>query len=111
MHLILTGATGAVGSCVLLHALASPTIKKLSILSRRPITYITPATDPTSKANVIVHKDYLDYPPEVLDQLKGANACIWAQGLTGFRAVDEFVSHCLASLSIILTRLAENISG
>jgi hypothetical protein len=93
MHLILTGATGAVGSSVLLHALASPAINRLTILARKPIKYLTPSTDPTSKANVIVHEDYLEYPPQLLDQLKGASACIWAQGMSGPHAVDEFVNH------------------
>jgi hypothetical protein len=90
MHLILTGATGAVGSSVLLHALSSPQITRLSILSRRPITFITPTTDPTSKANVIIQKDFTTYPPEVLEQLKGAKACIWAQGISQTQVNREY---------------------
>ncbi|KAF3194358.1 hypothetical protein TWF225_006906 [Orbilia oligospora] len=77
-HIILTGATGLVGSAVLQHALSSPSISKVSILSRRPVA----AADGNPKANVIIHKDFTSYPPELLHQLSGASACIWAQGIS-----------------------------
>ena len=75
---ILTGATGTAGAAVLSAALASPSISHISILSRRPVHLA--ATSP--KAHVIIHQDFSSYPPDVLDQLRGATACIWAQGIS-----------------------------
>jgi uncharacterized protein YbjT (DUF2867 family) len=83
-HIILTGATGTTGSAVLIHALSSPTIRKITILSRRPVDLA--ASQP--KAQVIIHKDYDHYPPELLADLRGATACIWAQGISS-RGLQE----------------------
>jgi len=79
-HLILTGATGLVGSAALAHVLSLPAgkISKLSILSRRPV----PMADGKTNVEVIIHKDFTTYGPEVLDKLKGAEGVIWAQGIS-----------------------------
>ncbi|KAJ3160031.1 hypothetical protein HDU86_001296 [Geranomyces michiganensis] len=82
MHLILTGATGSVGYPVLQRCLATPAITQLSILSRRPFTIPSSSAADVSKAKVIIHEDYESYPPALLAQLKGATACIWAQGIS-----------------------------
>jgi uncharacterized protein YbjT (DUF2867 family) len=76
MHLILTGATGLVGTAALQHMLALPAVTKVSILSRRPV----PMAEGHSKAAVIIHNDFNSYPPALLEQLKGAEGCVWAQG-------------------------------
>lgn len=81
---ILTGATGTAGAAVLNYALSSPSISTISILSRRPVKL----AENQPKAKVIIHKDYESYPSEVLDQLKGATGCIWAQG-TSSRGMKE----------------------
>ena len=80
MHLILTGATGLVGSGVLAHMLSLPegTISRLSILSRSPV----PMAEGKAWVTVIEHKDYGQYPPELLQQLRGAQGCVWAQGIS-----------------------------
>ncbi|KAH8892707.1 hypothetical protein GQ53DRAFT_718314 [Thozetella sp. PMI_491] len=78
MHLILTGATGLVGSCVLDAMLKTKEVTKISILSRRPVQMAEDAKDP--RVNVIIHKDFEAYQSDVLDQLKGANGCVWALG-------------------------------
>ncbi|KAJ7053802.1 hypothetical protein C8F01DRAFT_1221634 [Mycena amicta] len=86
MHVILTGATGLVGTNVLHTCLASPAITKLSILSRRP--FQLPASD--NNTEIIIHKDYESYPPALITQLQGADACIWALGVgRGEVAKDE----------------------
>lgn len=78
MHLILTGATGTVGAPILQHCLGSSRITQLSILARQK--FAPPDHMGAGKARIIAHEDYASYPPDVLAQLKGAEACIWAQG-------------------------------
>ncbi|KIW96582.1 uncharacterized protein Z519_01973 [Cladophialophora bantiana CBS 173.52] len=95
VHLILTGATGLVGSSVLSHILSlpstsTPVIHKLSIISRSSsIPWLsttpppgTPNVNRHTKIEVIEHKDFDSYPPELLEKLKGADACIWALGVS-----------------------------
>ncbi|KAI9820186.1 MAG: hypothetical protein M1827_005808 [Pycnora praestabilis] len=83
MHLIITGATGLVGSAVLHHALqlsSQGTITKLSVLSRRPIPMTEAASDPHVK--VILNKDYNNYSSQVLELLKDADGVVWALGVS-----------------------------
>ncbi|EPS35418.1 hypothetical protein H072_11211 [Dactylellina haptotyla CBS 200.50] len=84
-HIIITGATGLAGSAILQQALANPAVSKISILSRRPVA----SAEGNSKANVIIHKDFSSYPPELLSQLSGASACIWAQGKSSIGMTEE----------------------
>ncbi|RDW92399.1 hypothetical protein BP5796_01793 [Coleophoma crateriformis] len=78
MHLIVTGATGLIGSAVLHHLITTPAVSKVSILSRRPV----PQANGHSKVHVYIHKDFTSYPPETLAQLKGAEGVVWAQGIS-----------------------------
>lgn len=80
MHLILTGATGLVGSAALDAMLKNNAISKISILSRRPVQMAEDAKDP--RVRVITHKDFESYQPELLDQLKDADGCVWALGIS-----------------------------
>jgi nucleoside-diphosphate-sugar epimerase len=82
MHLILTGATGLVGSGVLAHILSLPAgqVTRLSILSRKPVAMAEEANKPHVK--VIHHEDFSSYPPEVLQELKGADGVVWALGIS-----------------------------
>jgi NAD dependent epimerase/dehydratase family enzyme len=87
MHLILTGATGLVGSAVLHHMINNPSVTALTILSRRPV----PQADGHKKVKVIIHKDFNAYPGEVLEQLRGAEGCVWAQGISITKVTKESV--------------------
>ncbi|KFY36095.1 hypothetical protein V494_05320 [Pseudogymnoascus sp. VKM F-4513 (FW-928)] len=78
MHLILTGATGLVGTAALHHLLSAPKVTKVTILSRRPV----PLAANNPKVTTIIHKDYTSYPPALLAELEGAQACIWALGVS-----------------------------
>lgn len=80
MRLILTGATGVVGSAALNHILSLPAgeIPALYIISRSPV----PAAENKPNVTVIQHTNYNEYPQELLDKLKGADGCIWAQGIS-----------------------------
>ncbi|KAK5461140.1 hypothetical protein LTS15_003203 [Exophiala xenobiotica] len=110
VHLILTGATGLVGSAVLSHILslpasATPQITRLSILTRNPNIALlasppplgTPSTNKHTKIEVIEHKHKdkdkdvgfggstfgSDEEVEVLkEKLRGADACIWCVGVS-----------------------------
>ncbi|KAI0164739.1 hypothetical protein GGR57DRAFT_450431 [Xylariaceae sp. FL1272] len=79
VHIILTGATGLVGSCVLQQMLANDGISRISILSRRPVKMAEGHED---KAKVIIHKDFKNYDEALLDQLKDASGCVWALGVS-----------------------------
>ncbi|KAH7107328.1 hypothetical protein BKA62DRAFT_683028 [Auriculariales sp. MPI-PUGE-AT-0066] len=89
MHLVLTGATGTVGTGVLTHCLASTRVTRLSILSRRPFDLPTGPGLDASKAQVIVHTDYLNYPSELLDHLKDVKGVIWSQGVSQTQVSKE----------------------
>lgn len=78
MHLILTGATGLVGTAVLDAMMKTPAVTQISILTRRPVPMVEAANNPRIK--VIIHKDFAKYDPEVLKQLEGAAGCVWALG-------------------------------
>ncbi|EOD43150.1 putative nucleoside-diphosphate-sugar protein [Neofusicoccum parvum UCRNP2] len=83
MKVILTGATGFVGSHVLHALLADPTITTVFALTRAPLSassYLTPAHLSSSKLVEIAHDDFLSYPPALLDRLRGASACLWCIG-------------------------------
>jgi len=78
MHLILTGATGLVGTSVLHEMLAQESISRISILSRRPVKM----AEGHEKAKVIIHKDFNVYDKALLDELRDAHGCVWAQGVS-----------------------------
>ena len=87
MHLVLTGATGLVGASVLHNMLAQEGISRISILSRRPVAM----AEGHEKAKVIIHKDYKTYEKALLDQLKDAQGCVWAQGVSQNDVSAEYV--------------------
>ncbi|KAL6863568.1 hypothetical protein J3F83DRAFT_744838 [Trichoderma novae-zelandiae] len=80
MHIILTGATGLVGSSVLDAMIKAKDITKISILSRKPVRMAEDAKDP--RISVILHQDFEKYDSKVLEQLQGAKACVWALGIS-----------------------------
>lgn len=85
MHLILTGATGLVGSGVLDAMLASKEVTRISILSRRPV----PAAETDSRVRVLLHQDFSTYDTSVLEQLRGANGVVWALGISTLKVTKE----------------------
>ncbi|KAM4063953.1 nucleoside-diphosphate-sugar epimerase [Hirsutella rhossiliensis] len=96
MHLILTGATGLVGSAVLDAMLAAKEVTKISILSRRPVRMAedraTTDGGGADRVRVIVHSDFTSYDAAVLDKLKGAVGCVWALGVSQNKVTaDEYV--------------------
>lgn len=80
MHIILTGATGLVGSAVLHAMIKNPGISKISILSRRPVPMVQGASD--DRINVVIAEDFSKFDSKVLGQLSGATGCVWAMGVS-----------------------------
>lgn len=87
MHLILTGATGLVGSSVLDAMIKAKDVSRISILSRRPIQMVEDSKDP--RIRVIIHNDFNQYDSTILDQLKGADGCVWALGISQTKVGKE----------------------
>ncbi len=81
MHLILTGATGLVGAAALDAMLNLSTVTRISILSRRPVPMVD-ASENKEKVKLIIHQDFGSYDSAVLEQLKGADGCVWALGVS-----------------------------
>ncbi|KAK0734512.1 hypothetical protein B0T26DRAFT_74629 [Lasiosphaeria miniovina] len=77
MKVIVTGATGLVGSGVLAACIADERITHVFAMSRRPLPKAL-ADDP--KVTSIIHHDFGSYPPDILSELAGVEACIWAIG-------------------------------
>jgi N-acetyl-gamma-glutamylphosphate reductase len=74
MKVILTGATGFIGLEVLTQLLLHPTISSVVVLSRRAL----PSSIPQSpKLKTIIMDDFTKYPPPIMAELSGADACIW----------------------------------
>ncbi|PWN87965.1 hypothetical protein FA10DRAFT_269223 [Acaromyces ingoldii] len=107
MHLILTGATGLVGSAVLHHILSLPPtsaaaqqLSRLTILGRRAeIPLLSHPDRPTAntqtKIAVVPHADFNSYSTEVLSKLKDAGdgdgkvGVVWALGCSSQDVKEE----------------------
>lgn len=79
MKVILVGSTGFVGGEVLRLALKNPKIKEVVALSRREITIPEGYTpEEMLKYKYVEVADFgQDYPENIKEKMKGANACIW----------------------------------
>ncbi|KUI68357.1 Protein fmp52, mitochondrial [Cytospora mali] len=80
MHLILTGATGLVGSAVLDAMLKMKDVTKISIISRRPVKMAEDAKDP--RVTTIIHNNFEKYDSDLLSKVEGAAGCVWALGIS-----------------------------
>lgn len=74
MKVILTGVTGFIGHETLLLCLATPSITSIVALSRRALPDSIPK-DP--KLKVLLLEDFTNYSPSIMNELSGAEACIW----------------------------------
>jgi uncharacterized protein YbjT (DUF2867 family) len=75
MKVIITGATGLVGSAVVRQALQSNEFTSVVALSRNPLK-LEEGIDQSRLKNVII-KDYGEYPEDVRKELANADGCIW----------------------------------
>lgn len=74
MKILITGATGMVGSEVVRQALLQPQFEEIILLVRRPADYSDP------RVKVIVHHDFLDYA-SLKETFKNIHAMIWCLGI------------------------------
>jgi putative NADH-flavin reductase len=75
MKLIVTGATGLVGSEIIKQSLLLKEITSVVAVARQPIT-LDQGVD-ASKLKSVVVKDYSEYSDSVKDEFAEADACIW----------------------------------
>ncbi|KAK1230063.1 hypothetical protein PQX77_006879 [Marasmius sp. AFHP31] len=80
MKLIVTGATGFVGTEIIRQALRSPAITSVVALARKPVSF--DQEEGKGKLKSVVIKEYDEYPDEVKAEFAGAGACIWTVAIT-----------------------------
>jgi dTDP-4-dehydrorhamnose reductase len=100
MKIILTGATGFVGSEVLRQSLADPLIEQVTVLVRRSVGMTNP------KLKQIILEDFRDYSKVAAD-LK-VDACIWCLGVSQTEvSKEEYIKitfdYTMAGASAMLT--------
>ena len=74
MKVIVTGATGLVGSSLLRDCISDKEITHVFALTRK---LLPQEFTNNPKVVVIMHDNFLDYPPALMEQLSGAEACLW----------------------------------
>ncbi len=75
MKIIITGATGMVGSEVIRQAIADNDISEVTALVRRPLKIQHP------KLNTVIHQNFLDYS-NLAEVFKNKDACLWCLGIS-----------------------------
>lgn len=75
MKIIVTGASGLVGSEIIKRSLHMKEITSIIAVARQPITLDEGVN--ASKLKSVVVKDYENYPDNVKDEFSEADACIW----------------------------------
>lgn len=74
MKVIIAGATGTAGKEAVKHCLADDRVTNVFILARRALP---DNVSKHAKATVVIHEDFSSYPGSVMEQLAGAEVCLW----------------------------------
>lgn len=74
MKVLVTGVTGLIGAEALNQALLRPEITSVVAIARRELPSDVANN---SKLQVIILKDFNNWPEDVLEQIKDADAMIW----------------------------------
>ena len=102
INAILFGATGMIGSGVLIECLEDPDVKSVLIIGRSSSKISHP------KVKELLIKDFTDYS-EVEDQLTGYNACFFCLGISSFGMEEDAYTKITYDYSVaaaeVLSRL------
>jgi uncharacterized protein YbjT (DUF2867 family) len=82
MKLLITGATGMVGSELVRQAIIDNDIELVTAISRKPLEIQHP------KLKTIIHKDFLDYS-SLTSLFVGADVCAWCLGISQLQVGKE----------------------
>ncbi len=82
MRVILFGATGMIGSGVLIECLEDPRVTSVLVVGRSPCSVTHP------KLREILHDDFTDYTA-IIDQLAGHDACFFCLGVSSAGMSEE----------------------
>lgn len=102
MNIVIFGASGMVGTGVLLECLDDPEVRKVVVVGRQRVGMTHP------KLVDIIHRDFTDFGP-IADRLTGLDACFWCLGVssTGMSEADYrrvTVDFTIAATSVLLAR-------
>ncbi len=86
MQIIVTGATGMVGSEVVRQALIDPAITLVTELVRKPLSISN------QKLKNIIHQDFKNYNG-LEDMIKQHDACVWALGISQAKVKSDDEYH------------------
>jgi nucleoside-diphosphate-sugar epimerase len=101
MKVIVTGCTGLVGSALVRQCVANDNISQVFALTRKPLPE---AVAKSPKVTVILHNDFSTYPPELLDQLAGAEGCLWWAVSLPLSTLPRVIITICKARGLILTR-------
>lgn len=88
MRIIISGATGMVGSEAIRQALLDKDIASVTAIVRKPLEITNP------KLKVILHKDFLNFE-NLLETFKENDACLWCLGISQTRVKSEEEYHAI----------------
>ncbi|OOQ91600.1 nucleoside-diphosphate-sugar epimerase [Penicillium brasilianum] len=108
MHIILTGATGLVGSAALVALRARPDVSKISIISRRPVPMLEGNKD--DRIQVILH-DFKGYDSALKERLRGAQGCVWALGISQTAVSKEEYIHITKTMTLEAAQAFEQLKS
>nr|XP_031857622.1 uncharacterized protein CI109_006952 [Kwoniella shandongensis]KAA5524694.1 hypothetical protein CI109_006952 [Kwoniella shandongensis] len=92
-NIIITGATGNAGSAVLTAAIASPSISKILVLSRREPFETSPKVTHIKIPSDEYPKGFDEFPPSLVERMKEYDAVVWALGISQMEVKkDEYIN-------------------
>lgn len=94
MKLVLFGSTGMIGHGALLEALDDPGVEQVLAIVRKP------SGRRHDKLVELVHPDFTDYS-DVLDALRGYDACLWCLGVSAAGLSEAEYRHITLDLAVI----------
>ncbi|OQY04534.1 MAG: hypothetical protein B6I20_02830 [Bacteroidetes bacterium 4572_117] len=107
MKVIIFGATGMVGQCVLVECLKSPAITKILVVGRRTCGV------KNIKTREILHNNFLDYSA-IENELIGYNACFYCLGVSSVglsnKKYYDITYNYTVAIAEILTKQNPNIN-